>query len=238
MRVKNVPEMLTGLLFPRRCPVCDRPVKPFGEYACTECIRKVRPISPPRCLKCGKKIRSESALCADCTQRKRYFDRGRILYEYDDAAGSVYRFKYSGRREYAESYARDTVRYLGDYIASEKPDVLVPIPIHRKRYRKRGYNQAFEYAEALSRLTDIPVGNDIIKRVKNTIPLKLLGVSERQINLKNAFIVPENVVKLNKVMLVDDIFTTGASINEAARVLKMAGVREVCFVTLAGGAGI
>ena len=111
----------------------------------------------------------------------------------------------------------------------------MPIPIHRKRLIKRGYNQALLLAREISKHCGVPVMEKLLLRRRNTAPLKLLSPLERQKNLKNAFIVRQNSVKLKTIILIDDIYTTGATMDEAARELHKAGIPDVYFVALAGG---
>ena len=227
------------LLFPLRCPVCDDIVTPFGEKICLDCMKKLKYVTPPRCLKCGKKLQEEEEeYCRDCSHIKHLFVRGRALYDYGSVAASVYRFKYGNRREYADFYGEEIARYLGDFIRQVRPEGLIPIPLHRARKRKRGYNQALLLANAISRYTGVPVCDKILVRVKNTIPLKQLNPKERQNNLKKAFQLKRNDVKLKTIILIDDIYTTGSTMDEAASVLLAAGVERVYFITLACGAGM
>ncbi len=226
------------LLFPLRCPVCDQIVRPFGEKICLECMKRLKPLTPPWCMKCGKKLWREQEYCSDCRRIEHRFIRGRALYEYSSAASSIYRFKYKGRREYAEFFGEESAVFLGDFIRSVKPDGLVPVPLHRKRRRKRGYNQAKLLADVLGSRMNIPVYGNIVVRVKNTIPLKRLNPKERQNNLKKAFIVARNDVKLDTVIVVDDIYTTGSTIDEVSAALEKCGVKNIYFVTLACGEGI
>lgn len=223
------------LLFPLRCPVCDRIVKPSGEKICLECLGKLKPITAPWCLKCGKKLRRQGELCSQCREgREHYFIGARALYEYRSAAVPIYRFKYGGRREYGDFFGEEMGRFLGDYIRNLKPDGLIPIPLHPRRMRRRGYNQAQVLARALGRYLNLPVYEKILFRIKNTTPLKNQNYKERQNNLKKAFLVGKNDVKLNTILLVDDIYTTGSTIDEAARILLDSGVKRVYAVTLAG----
>lgn len=231
-------ECLLQLLFPRRCPVCDGIVPQAGEKICLGCLGKLKLLTPPWCMKCGKKLSKEGEYCADCARKEHFFLRGRGLYEYESVALSIYRFKYGGRREYADYFGEQMAEYLGNFIRSVEPDALIPIPLHRKRRAARGYNQAELLARALGSRLGIPVYGDFLVRVKNTAPLKYENPEERQNNLKKAFNIQENDVKLKKVIVVDDIYTTGSTMDEAARVLKGAGVQEVYFVTLACGAGV
>ena len=195
MKIKPI-KYITQLLFPLRCPVCDRIVRPSGEKICTECMGKLKLLTPPWCMRCGKKLAEEGEFCMEI------------------------------------------VRYLGDFIREIQPDALIPVPLHRKRLEKRGYNQAALLAQAVGRYSGVPVNEGLLVRVRNTAPLKLQNPSERQNNLKKAFNIGENDVKLNTTVIIDDIFTTGSTIDEAARVLKAAGIQKIYFITLACGAGL
>lgn len=226
------------LVFPRRCPVCDQPVAQPGEKICLQCLSKLRILTPPWCMKCGKKLNSDEEFCMDCQSREHLFDRGRALYEYGSVAPAIYRFKYSGRREYAECFGEQSADLLGDFLRRIHPDALIPIPLHKNRLKKRGYNQAELLARAISRKTGIPVCTDLLLRAKDTVPMKKLSYRERQNNLKKAFIISRNDVELDIAVLIDDIYTTGTTIDEATRVLKAAGVRKVYYLALACGAGI
>lgn len=189
-------------------------------------------------MKCGKKLYEEGEYCEDCKKMAHVYERGRALYEYAGVAPSIYRMKYGGRQEYAEFFGEEMAKYLGDFVKKINPDGIVPIPLHRKRFRHRGYNQAMLLAKSLGKQLKLPVYGKILVRVKNTAPLKLQNPSERQNNLKKAFIMTQNDVKLKTILVVDDIYTTGSTIDEAARVFMENGVEKVYFVTLACGAGV
>ena len=227
------------LLFPLRCPVCDEIVTPFGEKICFDCMKKLKVITPPRCLKCGKKLEDEEQeYCHDCSAGRHEFLRGRALYEYGSIASAIYRFKYANRREYADFFGEEIARYLGEEMHRMHPDGLIPIPLHPARQRRRGYNQAQLLAKSISRYTGIPVYDKILVRVKNTVPLKKLNPRQRQNNLKKAFHIRGNDVKLKTIILIDDIYTTGSTMDAAARVLLEAGAEKIYFITLSCGSGI
>ena len=128
-------------------------------------------------------------------------------------------------------------RHLGDTVRRWHPDALVPVPLHRTRQAVRGYNQAAALAEALGRELGIPVENRLIRRVRKTVPQKLLRRQMRQNNLKRAFKISKNVVKLNTIIIIDDIYTTGSTVDAVTAVLQEAGIRQVYFITLAIGKG-
>lgn len=226
------------LLFPRRCPVCDEIVVPWGAKVCEGCGAQFRRICSPYCMKCGKKLGSEEEFCKDCAEKEHTYIRGRALYEYDSVVRSIYRFKYDGRREYAIFFGEDMAVFLGEFIANIKPDALIPVPLHRKRLAQRGYNQAALLAREIGARMGIPVREKYLLRTRNTAPMKKLNPKERQNNLKKAFIIPKNDVKLKTVIVVDDIYTTGSTIDEIARTLLAAGTKRVYFVALSCGAGI
>ena len=235
--IKMAGETAVQLLYPRHCPVCDRIVRPWGERACPECLRKLKPLAAPWCMQCGRKLAEEAEYCGSCGPGKHGYIRGRSLYEYGSAAGSIYRFKYGGRQEYADFYGEQMAEFLGDFIRAAKPEGMIPIPLHPRRLAVRGYNQAELLARAVGGRMGLPVYSDLLVRVKNTIPLKRLNSKERQNNLKKAFNIAPNDVKLKTILIVDDIYTTGATVDEAARVLRAAGVERVYFIALACGTG-
>lgn len=177
-------------------------------------------------------------MCADCRRETHVFLRGRSLYEYADAAPSIYRMKYGKRQEYAEFFGEEAAEHLAGFIREVHPDALIPIPLHKKRLRKRGYNQAALLARVIGASAGVPVYEKMMLRIKNTSPLKKQNPEERQNNLKKAFIIAQNDVKLNTIIIVDDIYTTGSTIDEAARVWRAAGVPNVYFIALACGAGV
>ncbi len=229
---------LINVLFPLRCAICDEPV--YGEIpVCPKCAASVRCIEGDTCIKCGKVLKdSEKMTCYDCSRKIHSFDRGFSVFEYQDIKKSLYRFKYAGRAEYGAYYAFVTQRYMGRVISQLNASALVPVPIHRKRMAARGYNQAEVFAKELSRLVGIPVRSDLIFRTKATVPMKKLSESERKNNLKKAFIIAPNVVKLKSIIIIDDIYTTGSTMDAVASLFKEAGVEKVYFITVAIGAGL
>ncbi len=189
-------------------------------------------------MKCGKKLYQEEEYCGDCRRREHRYIRGRALYEYDSVALSIYRLKYGKRQEYAEYFGEEMGRMLEEFIRQVKPDALIPIPLHKKRLQKRGYNQAALLAKQLGACSGVPVYDKLLLRVKNTMPLKRQNLEERQNNLKRAFKMAQNDVKLNTIIIIDDIYTTGSTIDEAAYALQAVGISQVYFITLACGSGI
>ncbi|MBR4169622.1 MAG: ComF family protein [Lachnospiraceae bacterium] len=228
---------LLDLLFPPRCVVCDGVLRPDERGLCASCQNSVHLIRAPYCMKCGKELRFEKdVFCRDCERRDHVFDSGRSLFLYNDAMKkSIYRFKYDGRKEYAAYYGEKMAQCLGDWIRSVAPDAIIPVPLHAKRLKKRGFNQAELIAAVLSKHIRIPVNNRLLIRSAETEKQKELNASERENNLKKAFKTTQNDVELDTVLLMDDIYTTGATADAAAGCLRSAGVRHVHVLTLCIG---
>ena len=223
---------ILDLLFPRRCVLCDGALSKDEENICKECAPKVGLIGGDVCMVCGRSVQKEQELCPDCTGNKHRFRGGRFALSYDVIGDSVFKFKYSNRPEYAKFYAKSITDRWGEWIEAVNADALVPVPLHKKRLLKRGYNQAELLSKELSRLTGIPSLGDYATRVKNTAPQKKYDRKQRQINVEKAFIVNKNSVKLKTVIVVDDIFTTGSTIDSLSEALMEAGVKRVYFLTI------
>ncbi len=127
---------------------------------------------------------------------------------------------------------------LGRLIKIWSPDVIVPVPMYAKKQRARGYNQAEIIACELGKIMHVPVNTQFLKRNKNTVPMKEVSGHDRSKNLENAFIADKNVVKYKKILLVDDIYTTGATLDACAAVLKKYGVEKVYGACLCIGRGM
>ena len=176
--------------------------------------------------------------CSDCAKKKNsHYDQGKAVFEYKGAVKqSIYRFKYDNSREYAGFYAASAVENYSGWIQRNKIDAIVPVPMYRKKKRKRGYNQAEVFARELSKKTGIPVENELVVRVENTPALKLLNYAERKNALDGAFQVRKNIVNCYKsILLVDDIYTTGSTAEEISRMLKQSGNIHVYLLCICIG---
>lgn len=231
------------MLYPKRCPVCDDilPDAPLieGRNICLKCNEKLHYITSPRCYICGKQLYyANDEYCADCKNKKHFFKQGVGVFGYDERIkASMYRFKYSNRREYAKFYGEAIVSRYGHLIRSWNPEVVIPVPMYRIKKLQRGYNQAELVATEVGNLLQIAVENRLLVRVRATKAMKELDDEERIKNLQNAFKLSKNIVKYKKVLLIDDIYTTGATIDACSEILIRAGVEEVFFVSVCIGNG-
>lgn len=236
--LQSVYRSVTDILYPHRCPICESLVDKQGEI-CRECGYKVKYITEPFCMVCGKPLEQEGReLCGDCTGRKHNFVRGVAAFAYTkELKQSIYRFKYSNHREYAAFYGDSILRLKGQIIRSWQPEVIIPVPLHPKRLKNRGFNQAELIAGRIGAGLGLPVDGRTLIRTVNTAPQKTLNDKERAQNTKKAFQLTENIVKYRKVLLVDDIYTTGATLDSCAEVLLQAGVKKVYFAAVCTGRG-
>lgn len=239
----HIKEWFLCLVYPRRCPVCDC-VLPVGDRGiCPSCHMRLEYVQEPRCKKCGKPLQvQEDEFCTDCEGRETSYEYGFGLWVYNSAMqASISRFKYHGRREYGECYAQELYRCFGAWIKETGAGALIPVPIHRNRYRKRGYNQAELIAKGLGKLAGIPVRENFLLRCRDTTPQKELTDRERQKNLQDAFHVNNFPEELNHipecVIIIDDIYTTGGTLEACSKVIKEAGVQRIYFICVCIGKG-
>lgn len=232
-----VKDKIVEFLFPRRCIVCDEPVEAGKEPVCPSCREELRYVEEPFCMKCGKQLMEEQEYCEDCRSREHAYIQGRSVFQYASVSDAMFRFKNQGRREYADFLAWEMYRWTKEWLMTVRPDAMVPVPVHKKRMKKRGYNQAAVLAERLSAYTGIPVLENWLVREGDTAPLKDLGAQERQNNLKKAFKIVRNDVKLITIVIIDDIYTTGSTVDAIAQVIRQHSDCRVYVLTAAIGRG-
>ena len=223
------------MLFPPRCAVCDCVIGADECHICRECAGKLSFVTEPRCMKCGKEIEDEDEeYCMDCMKRERSFVKGFPLFNYKPPVSeAVSRIKYGGREEYVGFYADELYKCFGDTFLSLGLSGIIPVPIHEKRMKKRGYNQAELLARELSKRTGIPVIKDIVVRVIDTKPQKELNDVERMQNLQDAFQVTRKVHGC--FLIADDIYTTGSTIETITKKLHAAGAGDIYYTSICIG---
>jgi ComF family protein len=226
-----------SLLYPPVCAICGESIR-AGEYLCNECDAKGVRIVAPFCQKCSEPFEGSitgAFTCANCAHRTIYFDAAVAAYRGRGVVRQIiHEFKYARQIHLRHLVARWLGAALNDERLCGRPfDVIVPVPLHPTRQRERGFNQASLIAELLSAQSSIPA-KPVLERIRYTTTQTALDRSERMENLHNAFRLRKNAhVRALRVLLVDDVLTTGSTLNECARVLKRAGAFSVHAATAA-----
>ena len=235
--IKSSPGFLLDLLYPRRCPVCLAALPPGKALICPPCRDRIRYVREPVCYKCGKPLSDETReLCRNCEKRRPSFREGLSWAEYtsDYTRRMMNEVKYHGDPQLLNFPCADLLERQGSRIRDWGAEALIPVPVHRKRLLSRGYNQAEEIALRLSRGLQIPVDSTLLTRRAETKAQKALTSEGRAMNLMGAFQV-SRPCPYETLILVDDIYTTGATAEACTRTLLRAGAREIYFISLAIG---
>jgi ComF family protein len=233
-------QRLLNLIFPPVCPICHTLLNGKGTdlLLCPTCRTSIKPIHPPYCPRCGLPVPSgdgEGYLCGPCLQEKRHFEvhRSSGLYE-GVLKEAIHTFKYGG--------VFSLVRLFGDLLqptlqtlSRDYPvDLMIPVPLYIRRLRERGFNQALLLVKELNRRIGIAYEGRVLKKIKDTPVQISLKKRERKKNLTGAFQVKDTeAIQGKSVVLVDDVYTTGATVNECSRALLKAGAERVAVLTVA-----
>lgn len=190
-------------------------------------------------MKCGKPVADErTEYCDDCKRQRHFFDQGVAAFTYTGALrASVHKMKSANRRDYLPFFAESMTQVLMMRLSSWRPELILPVPMHPKKQRRRGYNQSELLAVRIGDITGIPVEKTLLRCTKITPSQKELDRKERMKNLYNSFAVCEPFPKVSRVLLVDDVYTTGSTMDEVSRILKSQGVQHVFFAVLCTGKG-
>jgi ComF family protein len=232
---------LFGLLdavLPPRCLACGAIVESQGRL-CAGCWRSLTFLGPPQCRLCGYPLPHavpDAPLCGACAVEPPAFDRARAALRYDEGARSlILAFKHADRTDSAPAFGRWLARAGAELLAGA--DLIAPVPLHRWRLLKRGYNQAAILARALAREAGVALVPDLLQRRRATPSQQGLSGQARLANVTPAAFRPHPWHKARldgrRVVLVDDVMTTGATVGACARVLRRAGAVEVDVLTLA-----
>ena len=219
---------VVDFLFPQWCVGCGKE----GKFICDSCRRSLPWVMPPLCPKCGKP-QSSGTLCPTCVSWQAEIDGIRSPFRFDGVMRqAIHQLKYRNLRALAEPMAK----LLNDYLATYPipGEVLVPVPLHRKRLRERGYNQSSLLAKELGKLTDLPVVDNCLIRQKHAPPqTRSSTVEERRSNVAGAFVCRDHRLQDKQVLLIDDVSTSGATLDACAAALKAIGATSVWGLVLA-----
>ncbi len=228
---------ILNLLFPPQCLNCDARVPTHGTL-CLTCWQQVQFISDPMCGCCGLPFDydiGDNALCASCLQEHPPYARARAAFRYDEHSRKlITRFKYSDHTQLAKIYGNWLAKAGVELLA--QTDVIIPVPLHYFRFVSRRFNQSALLANVLHKKTGIKYLPNALKRSRHTTPQMGLTRKQRETNVKGAFRVNKhykNALKGKNILLIDDVMTTGSTIEQCTKILLKSGAAQVSVLTLA-----
>jgi len=228
-----------SLFYPPHCASCQEATE-SGVHLCGECEKTIWKICAPFCQRCSQPFEgdvTQELVCSNCTDREVHYDCAVAPYRSRGAVREfIHQFKYSEKLYLRQQLADWLAEGFEDSrIAGQKPWALVPVPLHHVRQRERGFNQAEVLARLLSKKTKVPLLN-ALKRIRYTTTQTRLDRADRMENLHGAFQIRQNAEVLNRhLILIDDVFTTGSTVEECSRILRKAGAASIRVLTVARG---
>jgi competence protein ComFC len=236
--LKTISRTFFSLVFPLSCEFCGKLVESRENAGvCAPCESRIRRIAPPHCPGCGRTCLSATGRCESCSDEKFHFDRAYACVAYESGIKEiVHGFKFGRKRFLAPFLTRILTGFVHENLAASAWDLVVPVPMDRKRENERGFNQSKLLSRSLAQKLELLHGNDVLGCVPSERPQAFLNRSERKANAQGRFFVKKRLeVHSRNILLVDDILTTGQTASACAQVLKEAGARSVTVLALARG---
>lgn len=227
-------ETAITFIYPSQCKVCEQQLSLEAlPYICMSCWEKIDHIIPPWCNICG--IPNDDGLCEDCASRPPRYGKLRTIAIYEKTLQeAIHLFKFEKRTSLCHSLIQLLVDNIPHDLNLEDYDYVLPIPIHKKRLRERGFNQSLLLAEGLAKATGLKILKNALVRSKNTSPQSSLNNEARQTNILGAFEVKnQDYIRSKHLLLLDDVYTTGATVREVVKILWDADPVEIDVLTLA-----
>jgi ComF family protein len=238
-------DWLVDWLYPPRCRACNGSIQGRDrEYFCSTCWPHIQLVSHPLCTLCGRPFPDSSGddhACGVCLSRTPNFGRAHswACYPREEATEHplrqvIQKFKYGRKVALGKPLGQLMARGCEEFLAQCNAETIIPVPLHPKRLRWRGFNQSVLLARQINRIYNLPLDCFTLYRKLDTPPQTQLPEEDRRKNMRGAFaLTPQTSVKGKCLLLVDDVYTSGATVNECSRVLKRGGAREVFVLTLA-----
>lgn len=235
--IKLYIEAILDIIYPEKgiCFICNKIDEDINDkYICDDCYESLSFTDKGGCEICGKRVYLNFKTCEDCLDNKRYFNKVYSPIEYKGIIkDAIYKYKYKNNAYMYKLFGRLLIEYLDDLELNDF-NVIVPVPLHRSKLRVRGFNQAALISKYISNNLNIDIEHNNLIRHKKTHIQNKLNKYERMENIKDAFKVKySEKFKNKKILLIDDIYTTGATVNECSRILLRSGADEVNVLTIA-----
>ena len=234
----NLFKLMIDFILPPRCLLCGK-ILHRDDSLCTECFDHITFITKPYCKHCGAPLSFtnyyKELYCVNCLNDKKtplYLCRSAICYD-DSSKKLILDFKFADHLENKKLFSR-WLHLAGKDIFADGVDAILPVPLHYSRLFKRKYNQSAILARELSKISNVPVYYNVLKKCKYTKPQVLCSSKQRQKNIKDAFVVKNSsFIEGKHIVLIDDVYTTGATLKECAKILIKSGAKKVSALTVA-----
>ena len=230
----NIIKKIIDIIFPHLCISCEK-ITTEDNFFCTDCLPKIEKIKDPKCSKCSLPFDIEiikNSICGLCFKKKLFYDKVTPIFVYDNIiANAISNFKYKDQPNLGKKFTKLILNELSNEL--ENFDYIIPVPLHKNKLTKRKYNQSAIIAKLICKKKYIP---DLLFRVFDNISQVKLKKNERQKNLKHAFRLNtkyQNLIKGKTIIIIDDVITTGATINYCSKELKRNGVKKVIVIAIA-----
>ena len=234
--IASISRAVLDLFYPPTCPGCGRDISDEPDLICHECWHRLTYLSGPFCRTCGHPTDGlvGPSLCDQCPTPIPHFDLCRSVVVYCERMREIiHAYKFNGRRRLSQPLSRLLLWGYHRYYSGEQFDAVVPVPLHSSRLREREFNQATEMLRHLQKGAGFILDETLVRRIRSTTPQSGLSGSERQANVAGAFqVTDDSKARDRRIMIVDDMLTTGSTVSEIARVLKASGARFVAVLTL------
>lgn len=234
--MKSFLSFLLSLLYPKRCGFCNKIIAESKHYLCNNCLSEIKFIENS-CKKCGKPLLvGYDEICSNCRSIRHYFDRAYSAAQYKGALKkAIIKYKFYKKKEIVNAFIEIIMPKLEEI---GNIDLVMGVPLHSEKLKERGFNQSEVLARLIAQKKGWDFDNTSLVRVRKTKSQAGLPKRKRLKNLKGAFKVIDNAkIKYKSILLIDDIYTTGATVSECAKILKKSGADKVYVLTIASGEG-
>ena len=245
----NIINQFIDLIYPPMCPICGNFLPEKGSNSewpgfpiCLSCLDEFSEVSHPCCTVCGRPFESwveGDHPCETCLRKWPFYSKVIVPYLYEGTLMSaIHQFKYGGKSHLAKSLGPFLASFVGEQLNGMDGLLVMPVPLHPKRLRERGFNQSLLLARHVASQLDVDLDFLSLRRIRYTQPQTGLKKDQRRKNVRKAFgLIDPKMVKGRTIILVDDVTTTGNTLNECARILKRAGAEHVYCAVLSRTAG-
>lgn len=238
MNLLNGLKYISGIFLPNNCVVCGKEIETAGAYLCKDCKKDIPYIQSVYCIKCGRPFalkKGISHLCMDCIEGKNKFILSRAVFEYHGSVAKlIQKYKFNDMVNLSSFFVNELFDLYKRAFADQGIEAVIPVPLSKKRLKRRSYNQTQLLAGGLSKKLGISYYSDVLEKIKETPAQSTLKADARRRNVKHAYrVVNKRMLSGKSILLLDDVITTGATINACVSALRRARIKRIYVMAIA-----